>query len=306
MKPPILVVSLLVLSATAIVYYLFFTLDQVPISQKELLGRYQYDRTKDIDFQMESTGEHSYRIRFTSFDGQQVTGQLSYPQAANGPLPVLIGLHAMGRSYPRWWVDAIKDRPTVTRVNEITKLALAQGHAVIAIDARFHGARKDPNRGLASIMNDLHFFADKTDYEKMIHHTVLDHRVLLDWLSRQPQFDSRQINIAGYSMGAQIGLLLAGIDERINNTLAIVPPHVDDKTALVAPKNIANRITGKRVWLLTADDDEYATTEENSALFEAITATDKQHLVFAGNHILPEDYVASLAPWFHPNTQAQQ
>ena len=37
-------------------------------------------------------------------------------------------------------------------------------------------------------------------------------------------------------------------------------------------------LQGKRVWLLTADDDEHATPEQNQALFDAIPSADKKHL----------------------------
>ena len=84
----------------------------------------------------------------------------------------------MGRGYQRWWSESFKGRPTVTQVNKITKLADKNGYVVISIDARYHGKRKKPERTLRSIMNDLHFFGDKTDYEAMIKNTVIDHRVL--------------------------------------------------------------------------------------------------------------------------------
>lgn len=36
----------------------------------------------------------------------------------------------------------------------------------------------------------------------MIVDTVRDCRLLLDWVETQPQLDSRNIRVAGYSMGA--------------------------------------------------------------------------------------------------------
>ncbi len=72
----------------------------------------------------------------------------------------------------------------------------------------------------------------------MLVDTVRDHKVLLDWLVQQPMLDKNKIKLAGYSMGAQISLLLAGVDSRIKSVAAIVPPHMNNTTAVVAPLNV--------------------------------------------------------------------
>jgi hypothetical protein len=60
------------------------------------------------------------------------------------------------------------------------------------------------------------------------------------------------------SMGAQMALLLAAMDTRVLSVAAMVPPHVDRKVAVVAPSTIASRLKDVEVWLLTGEDDEYA------------------------------------------------
>ena len=42
--------------------------------------------------------------------------------------------------------------------------------------------------------------------------------------------------------------------------------------------------------LISADADEYASTEENNRLFESITSKNKRRVVISGGHILPEKY----------------
>jgi dienelactone hydrolase len=279
-------------------WYVFLALDETPIEQSEIIKQYQYDKSKTIELTLMEVKPRLFTFTYKSFDGSIVNGQISYPTSYSEKYPVLIGISAMGRGYQRWWSKSFKGRKTVTQVNKITELADQNGYVVISIDARYHGKRKKPERTLRSIMNDLHFFGDKADYEAMIKNTVIDHRVLLDWLSQQDNIDSNNISVAGYSMGGQISLILGSIDQRVNKIISIVPPYIDDKTALVAPKNFISLLKNKKVLLLTADDDENASKSENDLLFKQIKTSSKERIDFSGGHILPSNYVESLSRIF--------
>lgn len=148
-KKPKLTFLLTTLAALGTIYYAFFTLDNEPIALEDLLQQYQYRQNHQLQLELEPAGERMFKFSYQSFDGSRVNGQISYPLQQADKYPVLVGMHAMGRSYPRWWVDQIKDRPTITRINKITEMAHQQGYAVIAIDARHHGSRKDPERKLS-------------------------------------------------------------------------------------------------------------------------------------------------------------
>lgn len=246
---------------------------------------------------------HAVDIRLQSFDGALFEGRIVYPgdpAQATRPFPVLIGLHAMGRSHLRWWQAELNGRPTIEQTHRITQMALQQGYAVVAIDARAHGQRRplgQPHPAQRA-MRDMHWFGQRQAYEQMIIDTVRDHRVLLDWLVTQPHLDARRIKAAGYSMGAQGALLLAGVDERVQAVAAMVPPHLGDNVAAVAPINLVAGLQGKRIWLLTADDDDHASRQQNQALFDAIPSQDKKHLRFESGHLLPTGYVETLSDWF--------
>jgi hypothetical protein len=98
-------------------------------------------------------------------------------------------------------------------------------------------------------------------------------------------------------VGAQMALLLAGTDGRVSAVAAMVPPALSNTVAVVAPLNVVPQLAATRVWLLTADDDEHASVHDNAALFGALPGAGKQHLRFAGGHVLPADYVERLRPW---------
>lgn len=291
-------ISLVVVLAaflTFLYWYKFIALKEMPLEQNEILQAYIYQPKERLEMKMTETDPNIFTFTFESFDGEVVYGQISYPDGKSEQYPVLIGISAMGRSYVRWWVDSFNGNPTVTQVNKIADLADRNGYVVISIDARYHGKRKDPDRTLRSIMNDLHFFGDKNDYEAMIRDTVLDHRVLLDWIERQNNLDMTKIRVAGYSMGGQIALILGSIDGRVSEVISIVPPFVDDKIARVAPKNLVSLLGDKPVLLITADNDENAKEKENDFLFSLMPGANKERIDFEGGHILPQGYVDRLA-----------
>jgi dienelactone hydrolase len=241
-------------------------------------------------------------FRMPSFDGAIANGRIVYPAdpaALAAPRPVLLGLHAMGRSHGRWSEAEIKGRPTLENTHRLAEGALQRGYVVIALDAREHGDRKNADKPLTprELLRNLHWWGEREPYERLIVDTVKDWRVLLDWVAQQPQFDRRNIRAAGYSMGAQMALLLAGTDDRVSAVAAMVPPGLTNRVAVVAPLNVAPQLAAARVWLLSADDDEHASVDQNASLFEALPGPGKQHLRFAGGHLLPADYVDRLLPW---------
>lgn len=289
-----------VMAGIAALWYGVFGLKPYSLSAEKLTARYAYSLKQQVQLDLKELTPQSFEFTYPSFDGVTVNGRISYPQdpkTIQNPLPVLIGAHAMGRSQIRWWQDSFKDRATFEQTDKITAMALAKGYAVVAIDARHHGLRKDPDLSLVDIIDNLHWWGEREPYETMLVDTVRDHRVLLDWLEQQPMLDKNKIKLAGYSMGAQISLLLAGVDSRIKSVAAIVPPHMNSTTAVVAPLNVMAGLADNQVWLFTADDDEYASIKQNQQLFDALPNPDKKLFRFDSGHLLPADYVTKLEPW---------
>ncbi len=285
------------LTALAAAIWHFVWLKPYSTTPAELQARYAYKETF-------TPGEgHSVDFRLRSFDGELLHGRIVYPgdpAQASRPFPILVGMHAMGRSHLRWWQAELNDRPTIEQTHRITQMALQQGYAVVAIDARAHGQRRHLGQPHAAqrAMRDMHWFGRRQAYEQMIIDTVRDHRVLLDWLATQPHLETGRIQAAGYSMGAQGALLLAGLDDRVKAVAAMVPPHLGDNVAAVAPIQLVSGLQDKRVWLLTGDEDDHGTSEQSQALFDAIPSQDKKHLRFPSGHLLPADYVEKLSDWF--------
>ncbi|QZO14315.1 dienelactone hydrolase family protein [Pseudoalteromonas piscicida] len=288
-----------IIAGVAAVWYAVFGLKPYSVTPEELTQIYSYEQ-KAVEVKLSPLEGNQFSLEYISFDGDKVNGQIIYPTNydASKPMPIMVGVHAMARSYVRWMQESFRGYDTFEQTDELTKMALANGYAVVAIDSRNHGKRKDLEHGIFKIMDDLDWWGKREPYEKLIIDSVKDHRVLLDWIATQPQFDQNQISVAGYSMGGQISLILAALDKRVDNVLSIVPPYLTNAVARVAIKNFATAVDSPKVWLVSADDDEYASERENEALFEAIASVQKHHVVIEGEHILPEGYYKKLQGWY--------
>ncbi|MGN6827592.1 hypothetical protein [Paucibacter sp. M5-1] len=66
----------------------------------------------------------------------------------------------------------------------------------------------------------------------------------------------------------------------------------------MAVKNLLPGLADNKVWLLSADKDEYTDRSAYLSFFAALGGPGNKHLRFAGGHILPPDYVEQLRDWF--------
>ena len=300
--------------ALGALWWALFALKPYDITPEQLAARYAHTTTNAAPtpaavqlsapqrITVGQTAAWASDLAVPSFDGAVANGRIVYPAdpaVLAAPRPVLLGMHAMGRSHWRWSEAEFKGKRTIENTHRLAELALQQGYVVIALDAREHGDRKNADKPLTprELLRNLHWWGEREPYERLIVDTVKDWRVLLDWVAQQPQFDRSNIRAAGYSMGAQMALLLAGTDGRVSAVAAMVPPGLTNRVAVVAPLNVAPQLAASRVWLLTADDDDHASVDENASLFTALPGAGKQHLRFAGGHLLPADYVERLLPW---------
>lgn len=301
-------VSVLLLCSTVLflIWWQFISLKPYNISTAEITKLYQQHANymPNISFTLIDKGQ--YKIAFTSYDGDIVEGRLEFPdgksmvqwvgETVTDDTAIFLGVSAMGRNYLRWWQDSYKGRPTVTQVNKIGDMALASNNILVAIDARYHGTRKTETLPLSKIMNNLRFWGNRSYYENMVFNTVMDYKHLINAL--EATFGRTVITVAGYSMGAQVSLLLGATDKRIDKVISIAPPNVGNTVAKVAPINFVSMFNGQKVWLLTANGDDYADDSENLDLFDQINSKNKRHLTFESGHILPEGYTEQLRLWF--------
>ena len=161
--------------------------------QPSLFG---YDRTAPLGFRDRGPVNRGYPIQvrdvsYTSPRGGRVTAYLVVPPG-KGPFPAVIYLHGSGEDRTRLVVPAA--------------WLAARGAVGLAIDSAFvRASGPEPADPVKRLERERDLTAQ----------TVVDLRRGVDVLASLPQVDERRIGFVGYSGGAKIGAILAGVEPRI-------------------------------------------------------------------------------------------
>ena len=214
-------------------------------------------------------------------ENNQVRGRLWQPLAAGRDRPGVILLHWLGGSF----------RPL-----ELVGRHLAEkGIPTLMIYLPHYGPRRSADPKLRERL----IGTDVTRTRKNLRQAVLDVRRAGDWMASRPGIDPDRVGIVGISLGAVIGSLVAGIDDRFGPSAFIIGggdlPGIIFKASkdtrkirdsLVAegwtrkrltaelrdvePLTFAKRIDKKKILMLNAESDEIIPRECTTKLHEAI------------------------------------
>ncbi|WP_404372643.1 alpha/beta hydrolase [Corallococcus coralloides] len=222
-------------------------------------------------------------------DGERIPAWVLEPEGERAHPPVALLLHGLTRSKDDWLSDA---EPTFG--GALTEHLRSAGYRVYLMDARRHGARATPDARPGALAKRAHA-GDPGPYQAMIVDTVRDAQALLKTVlanGKKPP----SVLVAGYSMGAQVGLLLASREPRITHLVTMVPPHVDPVLGDAAPVNRVGQV--HQAWLLlTANRDPFSTEEDTQKLFKAAPSKHKTRRAFDSGHALPREYLDEVRRW---------
>jgi len=158
---------------------------------------YDYDAAAPLNETLEPVpqiqGFDAYKLTYTSANNERVTAWYAVPHGT-GPFPALILLHGYGGSKD----DFVQLFPVV----------VPAGVALLAYDAPLHGERAIPGRSIFDINR-------PEESLNALVQTVLDGRRAVDFLVARPEIDPKRIGFVGASMGAILGTVLCGVEERI-------------------------------------------------------------------------------------------
>ena len=226
------------------------------------------------------------QIGYDAPDGDRITGFIyqSVNTPKNAPIAVLI--HGLTGSSLFWLA-----KDNVAYGDAVTAMLIDRGFRVIALDARAHGGRRDHLAPIARVKAAR--AGDVEAYTAMINDTLADYRFLLNKITTK-YTDSERIVVIGYSMGGQIGTMLAASDDRVTHLVTMVPPAVRNVPS-VAPITHAPNISVP--WLLlTAEQDPFSTTEQNAELI-SVAGKRITNISFKSGHMLPSEYVTAIGTW---------
>jgi pimeloyl-ACP methyl ester carboxylesterase len=150
--------------------------------------------------------------------GDGLAGELFYPARGDGKpkfskLPVVIWLHPYsyqnGWSAAKPWLPAGWDYDRDFRPS--FRLLVKQGFAIFAFDQLGFGAR----------IHEAKHFYDRYPRWSIMGNMIEDTRAAVDALSNLEEIDSSRIFLVGYALGAKIGLLTAGFEDRVKGLVSI-------------------------------------------------------------------------------------
>lgn len=269
------------------------TLTKEGLDQAYLSHWFSYDSAEPINLSLtkledSAFGEHA-EIRFTSDDGQTVNGMIAYPKNKT-TTKLALALHPMGIDQQFWWSDK-----SPLDAHKMTTHLLEQGYTIISLDARQHGQRGRDGFGPRELIARAHSSEPRLYIETIIG-TVRDYRIALNWAKQE--FEPDQVLVMGYSMGAQMSLLLASFEPSVNTVVAMVPPYVGSDTSPVAPRIHMNKISEAKVLWLAGTKDPHSGRLQTQETFDQISSSDKVISWFDAGHRLPPEYIETALAFF--------
>ena len=221
-----------------------------------------------------STLIDTVHIVLTGPAGELIPGGFMRPKA-EGVYPVVLLLHGL-----------TSDKDAVLKVYGIP--LVNHGFAVLALDAPYHGERKNPQ----VTQTDTDIFGNT------IHEGVREYRAAIDWLIKRKDIDSHRIGLLGYSLGAMMGAILGAVDERIQDLVLCVggdpivsfapfiPEGKRDNMYAVSPSLFIGHIAPRKILMLNGKQDRVMLQTASERLFDAAHQP-KTIEWYDSGHILP-------------------
>ncbi|MGB9718549.1 MAG: alpha/beta hydrolase family protein [Thermoproteota archaeon] len=164
---------------------------------------YTYDRSIPLNASEELIRDEGvckiYKVYFNSVDNERVPAMISIPSGP-GKHPCVVFLHGYGGSKED--------------ILSFASLVAAEGYAVIAIDAEFHGERREEGKELYS--------PNLEESVKGIIQTIIDLRRAVDYLETRGEIDVERIGYVGGSMGGILGAIFIGVEPRVKAAALLV------------------------------------------------------------------------------------
>jgi cephalosporin-C deacetylase-like acetyl esterase len=247
-----------------------------------------------------------YSLLLHSSNDELVPALLSVPKKNGGPFPVVILLHGYGGEKE----DMI----------EAAEPLAQRGYAAVAIDAQYHGDRKQEGRNMYS--------ADSDETIGAFVQTVVDVRRLIDHLETRDDLDGSRVGLVGGSMGALLGAIAAGVDGRIDVPVLVVGggnmelmlgqsnlsrvkeireeleetgrtiEEVAQELACIDPINFVELISPRPLLMLNGLEDDVVPVASNRALFARARQPKKIVWYDTGHDVPVEDAAVKAFFWF--------
>jgi predicted esterase len=223
-------------------------------------------------------------------------------------------LHGLGDTKDDWVYPSEPYLDWSRNTTSIKDSLITLGYNLLIPDAKYHGERsyelnfRSP-QSLPPIISKNE--NDCILFENLMTSTVKDLRIIMDYIENSNLKNDQSFSVIGYSMGANIAIILSVVDERISSVVACVPPinhpakeiesfdwseKVIQGQIDITPIKYA-KLQSSPIILLMGKKDYFYTEKEVTSFFENISTKDKELKYFDSGHILPNDYKIDAIKW---------
>lgn len=254
----------------------------------DLKDAYKYDTKSPADFKAEPREDKEYVVEHLSFSnskGETVHGTFTRPKEA-GKYPCVLLLHGLTSNKE-------------SMIQMFGKPLAAKGIASLALDAERHGERRQANAPPS---------IEPMVFASMVQTTVKDYRLALDYLKSRADVDSSRIGLVGYSMGAMMGSILSGVDDRVKAAVLCVggdpvkamsanlPEAVRSMAASVSPSNFIAHVSPRPLLFINGKQDVIVNGDAAKTLHDAAKSP-KEVIWVESGHMLPPDAIQQGITW---------
>lgn len=271
----------------------------------ELRTHYDYDASLPLHpHQLQATelsGAQRIQFTFAATDGTTVPALLYLPHVQQPQLLVLF-LHGLGGS---------KDDAKL-----IANMLCPNGTAVLAIDARRHGDRKQPDDRLIS--------PEVNRFRQNVINTIIDNRRALDYVATRADINPEKVVLVGVSMGGIFASILTAVESRIDaaallvaggrwdilfrssrhpdavsvrRTAGLPPTTIREKLAPIEPINFVGHIAPRSLFLANGKFDRIVAPRSAQALHDAAGQPKEVHWYQAGHIGAVLQCIPDLTDW---------
>lgn len=236
----------------------------------------------------EDRGSHTLeKLVLEGWTGNDVPAYLALPRDSSPPYPVVVLLHGLNGSKEEFWNG---EHPS----NTLREALHAQGFAVLALDAPYHGERLHEN----GFMDPPHLVLSGQNHRlrDMSTRSVVEHRQFLDFLATRADIDMKQIGVLGFSQGAMHALYLSAVEPRVRAAVAWATP-MRKNYPLLYPGHFARHLDDTDVLVLAGESDPFYTAEEARAVFSLIPSDRKELVLFSGGHRMRPPEIQKATEW---------
>ncbi len=223
-------------------------------------------------------------------------------------------LHGLGDSKEDWVYPSEPYLDWSRNTTSIKDSLITLGYNILIPDAKYHGERsyelsfRSPQSLPPTISKNEN---DCGLFENLMTSTVKDIRIIMDYIENSNTQTDQSFSVIGYSMGANIAIILSVSDDRISAVVACVPPinhpakeiesfdwseKVIQGQIDITPMTYA-RLQSSPIILLMGKKDYFYTQEEVTSFFENVSTKDKELIFFDSGHILPNEYKVDAIKW---------